>query len=382
MLTYKTAGESHGKGIAALVEGFPAGVTMNAARLDAELLRRQGGYGRGARQAIERDRVEFLSGVLHGKSTGAPILLWVQNRDFKMESMPELTAPRPGHADLAGALKYRGGIRAVLERSSARETAGRVAAGALAADLLSLFGICAVGYVTAIGTANLSFDEGSVAKLAPKKITALRNKSSLYSLCPEKDAAGEKLIDAARSAGDTLGGVVEARVFGVPIGLGSHAQYDRKLDAQLAAAVMSIQAIKGVEIGLGFEAARRSGSNVHDPIAPRKKVTDSTPSRFVRPTNNAGGIEGGMSNGEPIVVRAAMKPIATLKKPLSSVDFSTGKKTKASFERSDVCAVSAASVVLENVVAFEIASALLEKLGGDALAEMFERFDALKKFCS
>ena len=377
MLTYKTAGESHSKGLAALIEGFPAGCAVPTDVIDAELARRQGGYGRGARQRIERDRVEILSGVLHGKTTGAPLLLWIKNRDEKIESMPELTRPRPGHADFTGAMKYANGIRGVLERASARETAARVAAGAFCSGLLATFGIFAAGYVTGIGPLDLAPDAGLFAKTSCKKIIALRNQSSVYSLCPERDALAERLIDSTGDEGDTLGGVIEVRVFGVPVGLGSHTQYDLKLDAKLAAAAMSIQAMKGVEIGLGFEAARRVGSLVHDPILPRRAASKG--SRITRPTNHAGGIEGGMSNGEPIIVRAAMKPIATLKKPLASVDLATGKKAEASFERSDVCAVSAASVVLQNVVAFEIASALLEKLGADSLAEAKARFELLQK---
>lgn len=378
MLTYKTAGESHSQGLAALIEGFPAGCAVPTDVIDAELERRQGGYGRGARQQIERDWVEILSGVLHGKTTGAPLLLWIKNKDEKIESMPELTRPRPGHADFTGAMKYANGIRGVLERASARETASRVAAGAFCSGLLASFGIFAAGYVTEIGPLHLAPDEGFFAKTAYKKIIALRDQSSVYSLLPERDVKAERLIDSTRAEGDTLGGVIEVRVFGVPVGLGSHTQYDLKLDAKLAAAAMSIQAIKGVEIGLGFEAARRAGSLVHDPILPRR-VSGQKGVRVARPTNRAGGIEGGMSNGEPIIVRAAMKPIATLKKPLASVDLAMGKKAAASFERSDICAVSAASVVLQNVVAFEIAAALLEKLGADSLAEAQARFELMNK---
>ncbi|MBQ3332106.1 MAG: chorismate synthase [Thermoguttaceae bacterium] len=362
MLSYKTAGESHGYGLFALIEGFPSGYRFDIERIDAELRRRQGGYGRGGRQKIESDHAEILSGILHGRSTGAPIMLCVKNRDVKIEELPELTAPRPGHADFCGAVKYGGGIRAVLERASARETAARVAAGALASAWLEQFDIRCVGSVTRIGSLDLS--PSDLALDDPGALIARRDASSVYSLAPEKDAEAQRLIDRARDDGDTLGGVIEVTVFGAPIGLGSHVQYDRKLDARLAMAAMSIQAIKGVEIGLGFEAACRRGSQVHDEFV----LGDD--GEMIRPTNNAGGIEGGMSNGEPIVVRAAMKPIATLKKPLRSVDLKTGLPVEASFERSDVCAVSAASVVLENVTAFEIAAALLESMNGDSMDEL------------
>ena len=373
MLTYRTAGESHGKGLAAFVEGFPAGLTVDKERIDAELVRRQGGYGRGARQTIESDSVEILTGVLHGRTTGAPILLWVKNRDVKIEEMPDLTRPRPGHADLAGSLKYRSGIRGILERSSARETAARVAAGALTAGLLGEFGIAVRGWVAEIGTLELNPEEEILEKISPKKIDVRRGRSSVYSLTPERDGEAEQRIDACGQSGDTLGGVIEVRAWGVPVGLGSHVQWTEKLDANLARAVMSIQAMKGVEIGLGFETARLNGSACHDAIRLRKKQIENAASPFMRPTNRAGGIEGGMSNGEPIRLRAAMKPIATLKKPLESVDLTTRKKSLASYERSDVCAVPAASVAAENVVAFELAAALIEKLGGDSLDEMRER---------
>lgn len=362
MLSYKTAGESHGYGLFALIEGFPSGYRFDIDRVDAELRRRQGGYGRGARQKIESDHVEVLTGILRGRSTGAPITLCVKNRDVKIETLPELTAPRPGHADYCGAIKYGGGIRAVLERASARETAARVAAGALAAAWLETFEIYAVGYVTRIGSVDLT--PGGAELSDYQELRARRDASCVYSLFPERDRESQELIDRARAEGDTLGGVIETRVFGAPVGLGSYVQYDRKLDARLAMAAMSIQAIKGVEIGLGFEAARRMGSAVHD------EFVLSDDGLMTRPTNNAGGIEGGMSNGEPIVVRAAMKPIATLRKPLRSVDLTTGRPVEAAFERSDVCAVSAASVVLENVVAFEIAAAFLEDLNGNSMAEL------------
>jgi len=376
MLTYKTAGESHGKGIAALVEGFPAGVTLDYNRINAELLRRQGGYGRGARQQIERDKVEFCAGTYKGVSTGAPILLGILNRDFSINEKTEPASPRPGHADLVGAMKYGVGIRPVLERASARETSGRVAAGAMAAGLLDAFGICALGFVTHLGGVSLDLPEAEKARMNPDTFYTRREESIVYSIDAEKDEEAEVRIDQARDHGDTLGGVIEVRVFGVPAGLGSHVQWDRKLDARLAQAAMSVQAIKGVEIGMGFESAFHFGSEVHDPILRSNDPSNNSP--FTHATNNAGGIEGGTSNGETIIVKAAMKPIATLRSPLESVDLATGLPTEASFERSDICAVSAASVVLENVVAFEIAAALLEKLGGDSLDELLERYNLLK----
>lgn len=371
MFRYATAGESHGKGIAALVEGVPAGFTINTSCIDAELARRQGGYGRGDRQKLEHDRAEILTGLLHGKTIGSPVLLWVPNKDDKIESMPELSAPRPGHADLAGSVKYRSGIRPILERASARETAGRVAAGAFAALLLKEFQIEIVGYVLSVGSVSLA-PQCDRELFLPETIRSLRAKSSFYSLAPERDAEAETLVDDARRQGDSLGGVVEVRVFGLPIGLGSHVEFSRKLDARLAAALLSIQAFKGAEVGLGFESAVRFGSEVHDAI-------QYAGGRWVRPTNRAGGIEGGISNSAPVVLRAAMKPIPTLRKPLESVDLATRKSTEASAERSDVCAVSAASVVAENVAAFEIAAALFEKLGGDSREEMLERFRILQE---
>lgn len=368
-LRYWTAGESHGKALVALVDGFPAGVTIDPAGIDAELGRRQGGYGRGGRQRIETDRVEILTGVWQQTSLGSPIALQVVNKDYKLERLSDLARPRPGHGDLTGAIKYLGSIRGVLERASARETTVRVAAGALARQLLSVFGIEAIGYVVELGGTVVPAMSGTLAEQR-----ALRDRSSIYSLNPEFDAAIEKQIDEAGKAGDTLGGVVEVRVEGLPFGLGTHAQWDQKLDGRLAQAVMAIQAIKGVEIGLGFEAARRRGSQVHDPI--QYDATRATESHlgYVRPTNNAGGLEAGMTNGQPLVLRAAMKPISTLAQPLESVNLETKQPESASYERSDVCAVSAASVIVENVVAFEMARALVEKFGGDSVVEMKARW--------
>lgn len=369
MLRYWTAGESHGKGLAALVDGFPAGLEIDTDLIDAELARRQGGYGRGGRQRIETDRVEILSGIWRGRSLGSPIALWVVNKDYKLERMEDLERPRPGHGDLAGAIKYLGSIRGVLERASARETAARVAAGALARQILGHFGIEPFAYVVEVGPMRIEPKPGTLAEQK-----ALRDSSSVYSLDPERDSAVEELVDRCQKAGDTLGGLIEVRVEGVPFGLGTHAQWDQKLDGRLAMAVMAVQAIKGVEIGLGFEAARRFGSQVHDPIQYDRAAQNGPALGFVRHTNHAGGLEAGMTNGQPIVLRAAMKPISTLAQPLESVNLETKRPESASYERSDVCAVSAASVILENVVAFEIAAALVDKFGGDSLAEMEARW--------
>ena len=372
MLQYHTAGESHGKGLLALVDGFPAGVEIDTARIDAELARRQGGHGRGGRQRLETDTVEVLTGIWRGKSLGSPIALWVVNRDYKMERMEDIDRPRPGHGDLSGAMKYLGPIRAILERASARETAARVAAGALAAGLLAEFGIAVFGYVVEVGSIRIG--SGPRGETLDRRL-ALRDSSIIYSLDPGRDEEVKKLIDACQREGDTLGGVVEVEVHGVPFGLGTHAQWDRKLDGRLAQAVMAVQAIKGVEIGLGFEMARRRGSEVHDPIHYDASQAGMPSLGFTRPTNNAGGLEAGMTNTQPIVIRAAKKPISTLARPLESVNLTTKESEKAAYERSDVCAVAAASVIVQNVVAFEVASALVDKFGGDSLAEMQARWE-------
>lgn len=359
MLRYLTAGESHGPALTAIVEGFPSGVALDAEFLNVELKRRQGGYGRGKRQTLETDRVIVDSGTFHGETTGAPIALRLINNDAKLERLQQPAAPRGGHVDLAGAINYQTGIRQVLERASARETAIRVAAGALAKLLLGALGIEVFGYVRELG--GIAADPLS---LDP----AVRDASPVYTLNPGADAKIVAAIDAAREAGDTLGGVVETIVTGCPIGLGSHAQWDRKLDARLALAVMSVQAIKAVEIGMGIEAARLPGSQVMDPIRfePDPPEDDRT-FGFRRPKNNAGGIEGGTSNGMPIVVRAAKKPISTLASRTPSVNMATKAVQPASYERSDVCAVPAASVIVENVIAFEIAAAVVEKYVGTSL---------------
>ncbi len=369
MLRYQTAGESHGKALVALVTGFPAGVELSAGPIDAELRRRQGGYGRGDRQKLETDQVDFLSGLWQGKSIGSPITLLVPNHDYKIETMEDLARPRPGHGDLTGSIKYLGSVRGVLERASARETTVRVAAGALAKQLLTPFGIHALGYVVQIGQIAVTPPPGAI-----EQQRAVRDRSELYTLDPGRDPQLKTLIDEAKSQGDTLGGIIEIRVEGLPFGLGSHGQWESKLDGRLAQAIMSVQAMKGVEIGLGFEAARRFGSQVHDPIQYDPRLEETPCFGFTRPTNNAGGLEAGMTNSQPLVLRVAMKPISTLKKPLESVNLQTKQSESASYERSDVCAVPAASCVLENVVAFEIAAAMVDKFGGDSLIEMQARW--------
>lgn len=369
MLRYWTAGESHGPALTALVDGFPAGLAVDTDLIDAELRRRQGGYGRGGRQRIETDTVTFLSGLWQGKTLGSPLTLQVINRDAKLERMEDIERPRPGHADLPGAVKHLGSVRAVLERASARETAARVAAGGLARQLLAVFGIEVAGWVTELGGVVLGDRAGRLPELRQ-----LRDESAIYSLHPERDSEVTELIDRVGKEGDTLGGIVEVRVEGLPIGLGTHTQWDRKLDGQLAQAVMAVQAIKGVEIGMGFETARRRGSEVHDPIHYEANERSGPTLGFARPTNNAGGLEAGITNGQPLVVRAAMKPISTLRKPLASINLATKQPEEAAYERSDVCAVSACSVIIENVVAFTVAAALVDKFGGDSVEEMQARW--------
>ncbi len=376
---YLTAGESHGPQLSAIIEGLPAGVHLSAQTLNHDLSRRQQGYGRGGRMKIEKDTAQLLSGVRWGETIGSPVTLVVENRDWKnwsekMSTLAEhrddssaVTRPRPGHADLSGVLKYHlDDVRNVLERSSARETAVRVAVGGVAKALLAELGIRVGGFVTELGGISATVPE------EPLETLWQRAGSSETFCCDPAAEAGMKLaIDAAKSSGDTLGGVVEVQVIGVPPGLGSYVQWDRKLDARLAMALMSIQAIKGVEVGIGFDAARRPGSRVHDEIF----FDDG----YRRNSNNAGGIEGGMSNGEPIIVRAAMKPIPTLYTPLRSVDMRTHEPFEATVERSDTCAVPAALVVAEAVVAIEIADALLEKFGGDSIVEIRRNMDGYRE---
>jgi len=377
MLRYFTAGESHGKAMVALVDGYPAGVPLDRDYIDAELARRQGGYGRGGRQKLETDRVDVLTGVWQGLTLGSPIAMVVPNSDYKLERMKELDRPRPGHGDLTGAIKYLGQIRPILERASARETTVRVAAGALAAVLLREFEITTLGYVVQVGPIAVEPKPGTL-----DEHRKLRDQSELYTLDPGKDADVKAAIDRARDTGNTLGGIIEVRVEGVPFGLGTHAQWDRKLDGRLSQAVMAVQAIKGVEIGMGFEMGRRPGAEVHDPIyyAPDQKNTRNL--GFTRPTNNAGGLEAGMTNAQPIVIRAAKKPISTLARPLDSVNLKTLKPEMAAYERSDVCAIAAASCIVENVVAFEVAGALIDKFGGDSLKEMKARWELFYKMAA
>ncbi len=358
----------------AMIDGFPAGLTVDHESINADLARRQRGYGRGQRQKLETDTVEFLTGLWQDTTIGSPLSLQVINRDYKLERLKELPRPRPGHGDLSGSIKYLGSIRGVLERASARETCVRVAAGALAKQLLGEFDIRVIGYVTQLGSLPLPPKPGTLDEQL-----SIRNSSELYSLDASLDTAAKEQIDAAKAAGDTLGGIIEARVEGVPFGLGTHAQWDRKLDGRLAPALMSIQAIKGVEVGMGFAAAKLPGSQVHDPIQYDAKHKSDHSLGFRRPTNNAGGLEAGMSNGQPIVVRAAMKPISTLQTPLESVSMETLEPALASYERSDICAVPAASIILECVVAFEIAAAMVEKFGGDSVSEMKARFDLFQE---
>ena len=372
MLRYLTAGESHGPSLTAIVEGFPSGVTFDAEFINTELKRRQRGYGRGKRQTLETDRIIVESGTYHGVTTGAPIHLRLVNNDAKLERLQEPPSPRGGHIDLAGSISYQTGIRQVLERASARETAMRVAVGALGRLLLREVGITVFGYVREIGgVAGPAYPEVGFDHL-------VRDASPVYTLAPDNDLAMTQAIDAAKADGDTLGGVVETVVLGCPMGLGSHVQWDRKLDARLAMAVMSIQAIKAVEIGLGTEAARRPGSKVMDPIAfDPNHSTDDRRLGFRRATNNAGGLEGGTTNGEAIIVRASKKPISTLAARGPSVDMATKQPRPAAYERSDVCAVPAASVIVENVVAFEVASALVERYVGTSLAAIKASMQAI-----
>jgi len=372
MLRYMTAGESHGKMLLAILDGFPAGLKIDEAAINHDLRLRQGGYGRGGRQKLEQDEVEFLAGTWQGVTLGSPLVLAVKNTDYKIERLKELERPRPGHADLAGAIKYLGSVRGVLERASARETAVRVAVGSLAKQLLQVFGIECLGYVVELGVLKASAEGQSMAE-----IRQAREQSVIYMPTTELDERAVQYIDEVAEACDTLGGVLEVQVTGLPIGLGTHTQWDLRLDGRLARAVMAVQAIKGVEIGLGFEAARRVGSQVHDAIRFDPDQSEWPSLGYTRPTNNAGGLEGGMTNGQPLVIRAAKKPISTLRRGMESINLETKQPQPANYERSDVCAVSAAAIIVEAVVAFEVASALLEKLGGDSLLELQDRWAAM-----
>jgi chorismate synthase len=400
-LEFITAGESHGRGLTGIIEGIPSGLALSVEDINVDLRRRQGGYGRGGRMKIETDQAELLSGVRWGKTIGSPVCIMIENRDWGnwsegmsadaryQGSIRPVTRPRPGHADLAGALKYdHADVRNILERSSARETAMRVGLGAVARKFLLEFGVSVGSYVVQIGP--------QPAARSPQPLTDERlmrrfraaEKSPVR--CP--DAAASKkmvaLIDKAMKEGNSLGGIFEVFITGLPVGLGSHIQWDRKFDGRLSQAVMSIQAIKGVEIGLGFEMGRRFGSEVMDEIFYRgsggkvqeSEEPDSGDQGFYRATNNAGGIEGGMTNGMPVLIRAAMKPIPTLKKALRSVDLGTKQPFAAAYERSDTCAVPAAAVVAEAMAALITAGAFLEKFGGDSIRETKRNYRSYMKY--
>jgi len=386
MLRFLTAGESHGQALVMTLDGMPAGLQVDIDALNAQLRRRQGGHGRGRRMQIESDRAEILAGVRHGVTTGAPIALLIRNRDwvnwqqtmYVEREMPEdasgtkradVTRPRPGHADLAGALKYgHSDVRDVLERASARETAARVAAGSLARQLLAAFDIRLASHVSAIGDVVIAADR----LVSFEEANALDDNSPLRCVDEELQQRMIAYIDAARDAGDTVGGAFEIIAAGVPPGLGSYVQWDRKLDGRLGQALMCIHAIKAVGIGIGPDVAVRPGSRVHDEILPPR----SEAAAALRPTNNAGGLEGGVTNGEDVRVTGFMKPIATLMKPLRSVDLNTLTDAPAAIERSDVCAVPAAAVVGEAMVAFVLADAFLEKFGGDSIEEIRRHYAA------
>jgi chorismate synthase len=372
---FTTAGESHGRGLVGILEGIPAGLPVSAADVDLELKRRMGGYGRGARMKIESDHIEWLAGVRAGETLGSPIAMLIWNRDWehwqdvmapeaddpKGERRRQVTRPRPGHADLTGSLKYdRADARDILERASARETVARVACGAVCKKLLAEFAIEIGSHVAELGGVT-----AKACSVLPAPLNEAADRSPVRCLDPDAEREMVARIDAAKAAGDTLGGIVEVIALGVPVGLGSHVSWDTKLDGRLAQALMSIPAVKGVELGLGFEAARRKGSEVHDEILPG----------FARATNRAGGTEGGMTTGEPVVVRVAMKPISTLMSPLKTVDLKTGGPAQAQSERSDVTAVPAMGVIAEAMVAIVLTEALLEKFGGDALSELKRNVD-------
>lgn len=382
MLRYLNAGESHGRGLMAVVEGVPSGLPVSAEGINVDLTRRQGGYGRGGRMRIEKDRIELICGVRKGKTLGNPLGLLIWNKDWEnwkdiMASEPGppstervVTRPRPGHADLVGAIKYgHRDIRNVLEKASARETAIRVAIGGVAKALLAQFDMQVVSYTMDIG--------GMTAPSPADPLAAYQEAEQSDVRCHDPEAA-KKMIEHIRGAkhkGDSLGGIFEVVVTNPPIGLGTYAQWDRRLTARLAMAAMSIQAMKGVEIGLGFESARRYGSEVHDDI-----YFDQAAGQFIRKSNNAGGLEGGITNGQNIIVRVAMKPIATLYSPKDSVDIVTKEPFEATVERSDICTVPAAGVVGEAVIAYEMANALIEKFGGDTLEEMKRNFEAYQEY--
>lgn len=390
MLRYFTAGESHGPCLTMVIDGVPAGFSIDVGKVNYDLWRRQQGYGRGGRMLIEKDEVQIRSGVRWGETLGSPIAIGIENRDWKnwtkkMSAAPEdrdekiaVTKPRPGHADLTGVLKYdRSDIRDILERASARDTVSRTAVGSFCKQFLAPFGIRVMGYIRSIGNVAANLDS-----LSYEETYARAEDSPVRTADKVAEERMIALIEECKKEGNTLGGIFEVVALGLPPGLGSHTQWDRKLDGRLAQALMSIQAIKGVEIGLGFEMARRRGSQVHDEIFfdPSKMVTEGTPrivpTGFYRGSNNSGGTEGGMTNGAPLVVRVAMKPISTLMSPLQSIDLRSKQPADASVERSDVCAAPAAAVVGESVVAFELANAFLEKFGGDSLREIKRNYES------
>jgi chorismate synthase len=365
-LDYRTAGESHGQALIVLIEGLPAGMKVDLNVVNDSLRRRQGGFGRGGRMKIEQDQANLLSGLRAGVTLGSPLAIQIANRDSRIDSAPPIHRPRPGHADFPGAFKWlTTDCRGTLERASARETASRTAAGAVSACLLREFGVDVVGYVVQIGPVKAASCDGQSAA----DLCTARDANEVY--CPDAVAADAMIaaIKEAKQAKDTLGGIVEVRVFGLPPGIGSCARWQDKLDGRLMGAVGSIQAFKGVEIGLGFGCAERLGSRVHDEIDYDPTRREETHLGFVRRSNNAGGLEGGMTNGMPLVLRGVMKPISTLLKGLDSVNLQTLLPERSDYERSDICAVPAASVVAEHVVAFEVARAFMEKFGSDTLEE-------------
>ena len=372
MLRFLDAGESHGKCLMGIIEGMPAGLLLDEDKINKNLKRRQMGYGRGKRMEIEQDKVEILSGVISRKTIGTPIGLMIKNNDWenvKKKNLSPLLIPRPGHADLAGVIKYGfDDCRPVLERASARQTAMKVAIGSIAQQFLNYFNINSYNHVIRIGSISvedkLVFNEEFKSIIKQSKVFCM-NKSASEKMCRQ--------IDEARENGDTLGGVFEVAVKGVPVGLGSHTHWDRRLDGRLAAAMMSIPGVKAVEIGNGIEISKQRGSKVHDEIFSAEGKQE-THFKYYRKKNNAGGLEGGISNGEDILLRAYFKPIPTLLNPLASVDIKTGKKTKAMYQRSDICVVPAASVVGEAMINWEIAAAFLEKFGGDSLQETENNF--------
>ncbi len=376
ILTYQTAGESHGPSLVVMLTGVPAGLPLDVDFINNELARRQGGYGRGGRQRIEQDRAEFLTGVRRGRAIGAPLTIRIVNNDSRLDDpqkTPPVYRPRPGHADLAGSIKWlTTDCRETLERASARETASRVAAGAVARCLLRELGIEAFGFVRSI------LDAATSAEIREDNWTEMRKlRDASETYCPDVEVTERQceIIRRAKIDKDTVGGLVETHVFGCPPGIGSSMDWTTKLDARLAYAVMGIQAFKAVEIGLGKECASRVGSAVHDAIHFDATKVDTPNLGFVRGSNNAGGTEGGMTNGQPVVVRGTMKPIATLLRGMPSVDLNTKAPEHSAYERSDVCAVSAASVVMENVVAFEVARCAMEKFGGDSMIELRQNYD-------